>query len=840
MRNIIKFLKNEDFKYITILILSVMIFMLPLLLQTEKIFRDDGAYQAYPKLIGAARYIQKGEIPLWNPDTFCGGKPFYTMYEGPIYNFLLYPFMFFADLNNMQVSFYILLIIPFLFCIITAGIGNYLFGRYILNLSYIPSFILGLFYALTPSLLISIISLHDTFAFAYIPWILFFSIKFLNTSNIKWWISGLISLILLSISNDINYIIRIYFFIVLASFIYSLFAMEKKIKSLAAFSCFICMILFSVGLTGIMWGGIIEGLSWIGHTGKISYEYIANEKMNFGNIISIFIPDFNGMIYGFNAWGESKRIGNSNYIFAGGIFISLLSFIAVLHLFINNKSKNNKNKLIWTWIGLIILIFTVLTMLGDRTPFFKIMCLILPWFFKIPYPHYYYFLQHWSIVLLAGLGASTLLNMSEIKNILKKYFIIIYLLIIIIFIVAAFLEPTEFDGEKISSIASLIKSGKIKWFLFEPASYFVISFLLLFIFIYHLKGKSYISLIIIMVFIEIIIFGYIVFYKGNISTNSPGDLEPNDECFEIRYANPDEQPYYEYLSKINEKITGDKRFTGTITYIDNFAWINGNRSLFGYDTKPMIKSLYDVMINFMEGYPYQMIPICYPKNFLKNMNVGYIIFKRFGVTQIKEAKSKFNNTEYDCIKIDEDLFDQNEDKVEIIELDEPLPYLYMQDIINPVEDNVQMEKLITDDLRKCAYINAQDFAPLKEVVERKIYENKNDHVENFNELQNINKIISTDRNNANKLIIKANIEKPCLLVRSEIFHKGWKVYINDKKTQLFRVNYLQQGVWLDKGEHEIIFKFFPDSIKFGLIITLFFTMMLIIILSVYFYIMKKK
>jgi len=812
--------------------------MLPLLFQTEKTFRDDGAYQAFTKLIGAARYIQKGEIPLWNPDTFCGGKPFYSMYEGPIYNFLLYPFMFLADLNNINVSFYLLLVIPFFLCIIAAAAGNYLFARFILNLSHIPSFISGLFYALTPSLLISIISLHDTFAFAYIPWILLFSIKFLNTGNIKWWTAGLISLILLSISNDINYVIRIYFFVALSSFIYSLFTMKKNFKSLIIFSYFIGMIIISVGLAGIMWGGIAEGLSWIGHTGKISYEYIAGEKMNFGNIISIFIPDFNGMLYGYNAWGESRRIGNSNYIYAGGIFISLLSFIAVLHLFIKNKDKDNKNRNVWTWIGLIILIFTVLIMLSDRTPFFKIMCLILPWFFKIPYPHYYYFLQHWSIVILAGSGASILLSNPQIKDILKKYNVIIFFLIVLLFIGVAFIEPTELDGEKISSFAALIKTGKITYFLTEPAAYFALSFILLFIFVYFIKGKGFIYLITAAVFIEIMIFGYIVFYKGNISTNSPGDLEPNDECFEIRYANPGKQPYYEYLSKLTPKMPDDKRFTGTITYIDNFAWINGTHSLFGYDTKPMIKSLYDVMINFMEGYPYQMVPLGYPKNFLKNMNVGYLVFKRFGVSRIKDSICKINDTEYECIKVEEDLFNQNEDKAEMVELDEPLPYIYMQNKILKLEENLQMEKLITDDLRKCAYVKAEDSAPIKTALKKENMESKNNYIENFNNLQNKNRIISADRSHANRILIKAEIEEPCLLVRSEIFHDGWKVFIDGKKSRLLKVNYLQQGVWLEKGEHEIVFRFFPESMMYGLIATLIFTAILIAVFILYF--LRKK
>ncbi|HTO36198.1 MAG TPA: YfhO family protein, partial [Flavobacterium sp.] len=76
-----------------------------------------------------------------------------------------------------------------------------------------------------------------------------------------------------------------------------------------------------------------------------------------------------------------------------------------------------------------------------------------------------------------------------------------------------------------------------------------------------------------------------------------------------------------------------------------------------------------------------------------------------------------------------------------------------------------------------------------------------------------------------------------LAVFSEIYYpKGWKVSIDGKESDMFRVNYVLRALQIPAGKHTVEFKFEPEVVKKGSRIALFssISMFLLLITGIYF------
>jgi len=59
-----------------------------------------------------------------------------------------------------------------------------------------------------------------------------------------------------------------------------------------------------------------------------------------------------------------------------------------------------------------------------------------------------------------------------------------------------------------------------------------------------------------------------------------------------------------------------------------------------------------------------------------------------------------------------------------------------------------------------------------------------------------------------------------LLVLADTFYPGWKAFIDGKPTDVFPVNIRQRGVIVSPGDHTVVFKFTPQSLRIGAFIGL--------------------
>ncbi len=83
----------------------------------------------------------------------------------------------------------------------------------------------------------------------------------------------------------------------------------------------------------------------------------------------------------------------------------------------------------------------------------------------------------------------------------------------------------------------------------------------------------------------------------------------------------------------------------------------------------------------------------------------------------------------------------------------------------------------------------------------------------------------------NYLVYQADVSKEQLAVFSEIYYpEGWKVTIDGKEAEHFRVNYILRGLVIPQGQHKIEFSFEPDAYYTGRTIAAVSSGILIIIL----------
>ena len=97
-----------------------------------------------------------------------------------------------------------------------------------------------------------------------------------------------------------------------------------------------------------------------------------------------------------------------------------------------------------------------------------------------------------------------------------------------------------------------------------------------------------------------------------------------------------------------------------------------------------------------------------------------------------------------------------------------------------------------------------------------------------------------DQSRANRTLVETEIERPSMLVIAECWHPGWSARVDGQEVAVHRVNYLQQGVWLEPGKHTVELLFFPQSLRSGLIVSLVTAVFLLVVVVVVVYEARRK
>jgi LPXTG-motif cell wall-anchored protein len=123
-----------------------------------------------------------------------------------------------------------------------------------------------------------------------------------------------------------------------------------------------------------------------------------------------------------------------------------------------------------------------------------------------------------------------------------------------------------------------------------------------------------------------------------------------------------------------------------------------------------------------------------------------------------------------------------------------------------------------------------------------IVNNKEFQIKNKAFAKDSSATITLDSYKPNHLKYTSNDTNEGLAVFSEMYYgQGWNAFIDGKKADHIRVDYVLRGLQIPAGKHSIEFKFEPQVIKTGSAITLFSAagMLLLLVGGIYFERKKK-
>jgi len=89
-----------------------------------------------------------------------------------------------------------------------------------------------------------------------------------------------------------------------------------------------------------------------------------------------------------------------------------------------------------------------------------------------------------------------------------------------------------------------------------------------------------------------------------------------------------------------------------------------------------------------------------------------------------------------------------------------------------------------------------------------------------NEISEDNSTANIIKYNPDSVVLQANMKSNGFLIITDTYYPGWRAYIDGKETEIYKADYFLRAVYLEKGDHQVVLKFMPDTFWFGLYLSL--------------------
>jgi len=473
-----------------------------------------------------------------------------------------------------------------------------------------------------------------------------------------------------------------------------------------------------------------------------------------------------------------------------GLPLIFLAYLAITGFWLRREEKWRADRG-WMITGLILYILGMLILLGRHTPVYAVLYRFLP-FFRVPYADRWYTISSVGLSLLVGVGVSAI-KRSPVGNQIfsRRRFIVFAALAVLVILIVGGWPITIGERHYRTGWEQLIELGYARWFLQGPMMYLLINLAVIGVMsLRRLRGWALPVLMGLLVVNMVWLMYYFMF--------DPWGVRWDEEVPTLtKYRGPWQDPYLAFGR--DHPVPpgppwGPSRVVYYRTILSQNALLWFGFVVVGWGVGPIIPRLHEVLSTLCRGFLHELLVENFNTRFFENMSAGSAWIDKPGRGgKIKDAVPWAKSCNYLGYRYTR-----------------TVPRLFTIDRLRASSPEEQRQALLNGDLTELAWVDRDEplFSHRHDPPAGRDY---------FDKLQGENKILNFEVNNPNRLSAEIDVKVPALLVCTDIYHPGWQIRVDDKPTRLYRVNFLQRGVWLDAGRHRVEMKFWPRAMNLWLL-----------------------
>ncbi len=784
--------------WLLLLLTVVFLVLAPMFFGQLGVFFDD-YYETFTRLSFEARTVKAGSLPLWDPHTFAGGRINWIP-NTRIWYWPLYPFYLLSPAGSVDASYFWLVELPLLLHWLLAGGGAWLLGRGALKLRPEGAFALGLVYALGAGMTYNICDPNTTYAVAWVPWAIW-GIDFLARKGAGFPGAAAAAAVAFigTCGSDVRGIFSLGTIAIFTALLAAISAASRDWR----YARRLCL----AGAGVFLLGFLISAPYWLGmrETARIyrdspllegSWAASPMFSMPWRHLITVLIPDAFGTLtcsagvnLGFPDLQEYLHLEGN---LTGGYLLALLIVLGSASGFSGRAGDTSGEKIRkrWWWASLVLVLLSWFMVTGSYSAFYLILVRMIPPC-GLPYALRWRILGHLGMAVLAGISVHWLFASS--RSLARRSAGVLALLTLGLVLSQALYVPA-------GGVAVWRRAWDFHWawVLSSPLpslALVIISTILVLVFSARPGLKR---LLLACLVLETALQGFLVIYY----------LSWAEVPEWIKYKKPSETAYYRLTDPGTPPPAPEEvnpRTAYHFSFLDQTATLHGGDYLFGHCSKPLLPRLRDVAEELTSGYPYALRIQGPSARFYPNMSVEKIL-----------------------------LPGDSPEKLEVFRPPGVLPRVYTQDRLVRASAEEARAELLGGDLREAVFIeDSEQVAVISDqlsvisalapdnglrITDYDSWQKEGNPQARFEQLQRRNRILGLRRPAPTELEVEIAAEVPAVLVATDVFHPDWEVRVDGELVPALQVNYLQRGVWLERGKHLVQWRFRPAGVRLGLIL----------------------